>query len=209
MIFNGFTSTDFATFTVDGLEARMKVIQERIQPKFKLLGNALCSEVSLLTGSEMHLHIARHLRRKTNAPVDTWLAICHSKRGYKMHPHFQVGLFDDHVFIWLALIYELPDKVMIAENYLKHLNKVKKLIPKDYVLSQDHMKKTAVTVSDLNKDQFCQVLTRFRDVKQAELLMGRKVMATDPLLENGDEFIAFVKSTIETLTPLYCMARQA
>nr|MBU5222976.1 DUF1054 family protein [Vibrio cholerae] len=32
MSFTGFTQKDFDTFTIDGLDARMEAIQERIQP---------------------------------------------------------------------------------------------------------------------------------------------------------------------------------
>nr|WP_313787308.1 DUF1054 family protein [Paenibacillus larvae] len=88
----------------------MKAIRERIQPKFKELGELLCDDLAMMAGNEMFVHIAKHARRTVNPPKDTWMAFCHNKRGYKQHPHFQIGLFDDHVFVWLAFIYELPDK---------------------------------------------------------------------------------------------------
>jgi uncharacterized protein YktB (UPF0637 family) len=206
MTFSGFTSTDFATFTIDGLEARMLAIRERIQPKFRILGEELRDEASMLAGNEMFLHIAKHLRRKVNAPQDTWLAVCNNKRGYKQHPHFQVGIFDDHVFVWFALIYELPHKKAIAEYYLKHFNKIRKLIPKHYVLSFDHMKKEAVTVSSLSEQQFKHGLERFRDIQKVELLVGRHFRADDPILQDGEAFTQEVKATVESLFPLYTMA---
>ncbi|MFH5182971.1 DUF1054 family protein [Paenibacillus sp. TAB 01] len=119
MTFEGFTQTDFDVFTVPGLEARMEGIQSRIQPKFKAIGERLVHEAALLSGTEMFLHIAKHARRTVNAPVDTWMAVCHNKRGYKQYPHFQVGLFEDRVFIWLALIYELPNKQLIAQRFFE------------------------------------------------------------------------------------------
>jgi uncharacterized protein YktB (UPF0637 family) len=39
MTFTGFIPTDFAAFQIDGLEARMEAIRERIQPKFRALGS--------------------------------------------------------------------------------------------------------------------------------------------------------------------------
>jgi uncharacterized protein YktB (UPF0637 family) len=206
MTFTGFAPIDFATFTIDGLEARMEAIRERIQPKFRDLGGMLCDEAAMLAGNEMYLHIARHLRRKVNAPQDTWLAICDNKRGYKQHPHFQVGLFDDHVFVWFALIYEVPHKKAIAQNYLKQLSKVRAIIPNHYVISFDHMKKGAVTVGELSEKQFKKELQRFRDIQKAELLVGRHFLADDPILNNGEAFALEVKTTIETLFPLYTMA---
>jgi uncharacterized protein YktB (UPF0637 family) len=206
MAFTGFASTDFATFTIDGLENRMHAIRERIQPKFKVIGEMLVGEASMLAGNEMFLHIARHARRKVNAPKDTWLAICNNKRGYKQHPHFQVGLFDDHVFVWFALIYEVPNKKAIAESYLSQLSKIRKLIPKDYVISFDHMHKEAVVAGKLTKKEFKHQLERFRDIQKVELLIGRHFRADDPILKDGAAFSYEVKATVELLFPLYRMA---
>ncbi len=116
MKFTGFNKEDFDTFLIDGLDARMEAIQTRIQPKFQEIGTELADDLSMKLGNEVYLHIAKHARRTVNPPNDTWLAICDNKRGYKKHPHFQVGLFDDRLFIWLALIYELPNKSKICRS---------------------------------------------------------------------------------------------
>jgi uncharacterized protein YktB (UPF0637 family) len=184
----------------------MIAIRERIQPKFKELGSVLCDEAAMLAGNEMYLHIARHTRRKVNAPKDTWLAICDNKRGYKQHPHFQVGLFDDHVFVWFALIYEVPAKKAIAESYLSQLSKIKKLIPKEYVLSFNHMQKESVIAGDLTNLELKKQLEKFRDIQKAEFLVGRHFLASDPILQDGEAFSQEVKATVATLFPLYTMA---
>lgn len=119
----------------------MKAIQTRIQPKFQALGDDLLPSLSVRSGLEMFLHIAKHARRKVNPPVDTWMAVANNKRGYKQHPHFQIGLFDDRVFIWLAFIYELPNKREIAGKFLKQASDIKRRLPADMLLSFDHMKK--------------------------------------------------------------------
>ena len=54
-----------------------------------------------------------------NPPKDSWVAFAPYKRGYKALPHFQIGLWGSHLFIILAVIYEAPDKVAIAERLLK------------------------------------------------------------------------------------------
>ncbi|MEW9697896.1 DUF1054 domain-containing protein [Paenibacillus sp. SI8] len=206
MHFTGFTKHDFETFAIEGLDGRMEAIRERIQPKFKALGDSLCEDLSLLSGNEMFLHIAKHARRTVNPPVDTWMAICPNKRGYKQVPHFQVGLFDDHVFIWLALIYELPNKANIATRYMKEISRFEKELPADFVLSFDHMKKDTVAISQLDRDGWQTALTRFRDVKKVELLIGRNLSSGDPLLTQGPAFEQLVKQTFESLMPLYRMA---
>ncbi|MBP3040785.1 DUF1054 domain-containing protein [Bacillaceae bacterium Marseille-Q3522] len=205
MQFNGFTKTDFNTFTIDGLDKRMKAIQERIQPKFQAIGQPLTDYLSQKIGNEMFLHIARHARRSVNPPNDTWLAIAANKRGYKMLPHFQIGLFDDHVFLWLAFIYELPNKTEIAKIFLKNMKTIKETIPNEYVLSLDHMKKFAAPIKEIN---FKNTLEHFRDVKKAELLIGRHVAATDPILKNGGQFMKLAEETFDTLIPLYKLSHE-
>ncbi|MBA2937996.1 DUF1054 domain-containing protein [Paenibacillus sp. CGMCC 1.16610] len=209
MSFTGFTQHDFDTFAIEGLDGRMEAIRERIQPKFKALGDSLAQDLSLLAGTEMFLHIAKHLRRKINPPVDTWMAICPNKRGYKQVPHFQVGLFDDRVFIWLALIYELPNKSNIATTYMNQIDRIQKEIPADFVLSFDHMKKDVTTLADLDRDAWNDALIRFRDVKKVELLIGKNLHFQDPVLTKPDELESLIKDTFEKLVPLYQLAVDA
>ncbi|WP_026690080.1 YktB family protein [Alteribacter aurantiacus] len=200
MDFNGFSKDDFNVFYTDGLEERMTLIREKIQPKFKEIGEDLTEELSVLSGEEMFLHIAQHARRKKNPPNDTWLAIAPNKRGYKMLPHFQVGLFDDHVFVWLAYIYELPNKEDKASTLLDNIGNVKEL-PRDFMVSLDHTQKNAFPITD--EEALEKGLERFRDVKKGEFLIGKQIMSDDPLLKDGDRFLNTVKETFETLMPLY------
>lgn len=200
-----FTKEDFQVFTIEGLHERMTAIQEQIQPKFKKVGDELTDDLSALLGQEMFLHIARHARRKVNPPNDTWLAIAGNKRGYKQHPHFQIGLFDDHVFIWLAFIYELPQKTAIAKTFLNNMDIIKQTIPYNYVISLDHLKKDAVSLVETN---LTEALERFHDVKKAELLIGRHITANDPVLKDDTAFYNLAKETFETLIPLYKLSYQ-
>lgn len=198
MTFNGFEQTDFDAFQLDGLENRMEAIQQRIQPKFEIIGTELATHLSATLGNEMFLHIARHARRSVNPPNDTWLAVAHSKRGYKMVPHFQVGLFDDHIFIWLAFIYELPHKEKIAKQFLDQLDELQEL-PKDFVVSLDHMKKDAFPIEELTEAN----IERFRDVKKAEFLIGRHITSAQAVNMDGDALIEHIKETIDTMVPFY------
>src|SRR5690625_3649761 len=203
MSFNGYTKMDFETFQIEGLPERMTAIQERIQPKFREVGTYLADELSTMIGSEMYLHIAKHARRTVHPPNDTWLAIAGNKRGYKKHPHFQVGLWDDRVFIWLAFIYELPNKSIIASTFLDHFDGLKKHIPETFMISSDHMKKDAIK---FNSTHLKTTLERFRDVKKAELLIGKYIFHDDPILLDGESFLSTVIQTFSTLIPIYKLA---
>ncbi|MGO4369673.1 DUF1054 domain-containing protein [Paenibacillus sp. 2TAB19] len=202
----GFTQEDFDVFQLEGLEERMAGIQELIQPKFQAIGERLAGELAVHAGDEMYLHIAKHARRTVNPPKDTWLSICNNKRGYKSHPHFQLGLFDDHLFLWLALIYEVPNKSQIATAYLDKLDDVIASVPDNYMISLDHTMKEATRTGDMSAEDWNKALVRFRDVKKAELLIGRHIPADDMLLRSGDILLKFASSTFETLMPLYRMS---
>ncbi|CDQ40253.1 YktB family protein [Virgibacillus salexigens] len=198
MTFNGFKKSDFDTFLINGLDARMEAIQTRIQPKFQEIGNYLADYLSMELGNEVFVHIAKHARRTVNPPKDTWLAIADNKRGYKKHPHFQVGLFDDHVFIWLALIYELDHKTEIANTFIDSYDEIKQL-PSNFVVSLDHMKKEAKQLNELElKD-----LERFRDVKKAEFLIGQHLPKNDARVFDGEAFLHTAKETMNQLLPFY------
>ncbi|MDQ6420880.1 DUF1054 domain-containing protein [Paenibacillus sp. LHD-117] len=203
---DGFTHADFGVFRLEGLDERMKGIQSLIQPKFRMIGEKLAEELAERSGHEMFLHIAKHARRTVNAPKDTWLSICGNKRGYKAHPHFQLGLFDDHVFIWLALIYEVPNKKAIAAAYLDQMDEVIGAVPTGYKLSLDHMKKDAADTGLMDDEAWKTALIRFRDVQKAELLIGRHIAADDLMLRDGERLLDFALETYDALMPLYKLA---
>ena|SRR5690625_831373 len=203
MNISGFEHRDFSVFEIDGLSERMEAIQTRIQPKFKQLGAELVDDLSAHLGNEVYLHIAKHARRTVNPPQDTWLAIADNKRGYKKHPHFQVGLFDAHLFIWLAFIYELNGKESIAKEFIANFDQLKQL-PNDFVVSLDHMKKDSIDIEDLELKH----LERFRDVKKAELLLGRHLAKDNPNVQDGEKLLSMIKNTFHTLIPFYQKALQ-
>ncbi|WP_068672519.1 YktB family protein [Oceanobacillus sp. Castelsardo] len=204
MALQGFNKKDFETFHIDGLDSRMEAIQNRIQPKFQLIGSQLAEALSAKLGNEVFLHIARHARRTVNPPKDTWLAIANNKRGYKKHPHFQLGLFDDHLFVWLAFIYELPNKEKIAQSFINQYEDLKKL-PNDYVISLDHTKKESFPISELDIKH----LERFRDVKKGEFLIGKHLSSDDERVKNGEKLYEFTITTYEHLIPFYQSALQS
>jgi uncharacterized protein YktB (UPF0637 family) len=200
MDFNGFEQNDFDTFKIEGLEERMEAIRGRIQPKFKVIGDEIVDDLATKLGNEMFIHIAQHARRTVNPPNDTWMAFSLNKRGYKMLPHFQIGLWDDRLFVWLAYIYELPTKSEIAEKFIKEKDKLEQMIPLNYDISMNHMKKSNERLEELDLGK---VLDRFKQVKSAELLIGKQFEPNDPIMNSGDVFMNEIKSIYDRLIPIY------
>lgn len=193
---------DFDLFKIDGLENRMTALQTLVQPKFSLLGQHFSDKLSARGNDEFFPHVAKHARRTVNPPTDSWVAFAPLKRGYKALPHFQIGLWETHLFIIIAVIYENPDKKVIAERLENHKNTVLQL-PENYIISGDHMKPAATLLSEAKKEGFEKLLERLKTVKKAEFLIGQHLLSEDAIKMTDEEFIAFAEDTFDNLLPIY------
>jgi len=204
--FAGFDSEDFDVFGISGLEPRMTALIERIRPKLHALGDRLAPSLTLLCGEEMFPHVAKHARRTVHPPQDTWVAYANNKRGYKAHPHFQIGMWQSHLFIQFAVIYESPNKSVFAERALQTLDEIRAIVPPHYIWSGDHMNPEASRHDAMQPAELEALLRRLASVKAAEVLCGIHIDRDDALLTDGEALIARAERTFETLMPLYRMA---
>lgn len=196
------TPEDFKLFTIEGLERRMTALQTLVQPKFALLGRTFSDKLSAHGGDEFFPHVAKHARRTVNPPTDSWVAMAPSKRGYKALPHFQIGLWETHLFIIIAVIYENPDKVAISERLEQNIQQLMTL-PPTYVVSGDHMKPDAFEIGVTGQVGVEKLLTRLQTVKKAEFLVGRHLSKDEATAMTKQEFINFTEETIDQLLPIY------
>ncbi|ASS65877.1 MULTISPECIES: DUF1054 domain-containing protein [unclassified Paenibacillus] len=204
--FPGFSQSDFDVFAIQGLEPRMEALIGRIRPKLEELGSRITPLLSVLAGTEFYPHVAKHARRTVNPPSDTWVAFAANKRGYKAHPHFQIGLWGSHVFIQFAVIYEAAGKAAFAADALKQLDDIQSAIPDSYVWSGDHTVPGAVAGSALAPGELASLFGRLQNVKAAEILCGIHIDRHDPILKDGEAFVARAEQVVETLMPLYRLA---
>ena len=193
---------DFEVFQIEGLENRMTALIENVRPKFEELGKQYSLYFSGVLGDEFFNHVAKHARRSVNPPKDSWVAFAPYKRGYKALPHFQIGLWGTHLFIIVAVIYEAPDKVAIAERLLQQMSLFKKL-PDDFIVSGDHMKPEASSLREVNQEGVEELLTRLRDVKKGEFLVGRHIPKEEAVKLTETELFDLVENTFEQLLPIY------
>ncbi|ABY44955.1 YktB family protein [Bacillus mycoides] len=208
MTLQTFTSTDFEVFTVDGLEERMSAIKTNIHPKLEALGEQFAEYLSQQTDESFFYHVAKHARRKVNPPNDTWVAFSTNKRGYKMLPHFQIGLWGTHAFIYFGLIYECPQKVETAHAFLEHLNDLKTNIPNDFVWSIDHTKPGVKLHKTLETEDLQKMIERLATVKKAELLVGIHISPEEFSAMTNEQFLAKIESTMQPLLPLYALCNR-
>jgi uncharacterized protein YktB (UPF0637 family) len=203
MEFSGFKKEDFEIFSIDGFEARMEALKLTVRPKLELLGGHFAPTLSALTGDEIFFHVAKHARRSVNPPKDTWVAFSQNPRGYKMLPHFQIGMWGTHLFIWFAVIYEAPHKADLAQKFEKKINTIYKQIPSDFVWSVDHTKPDATKQGDLGKKGLKELFQRVQTVKKAELLCGFHINKNDAIQMSPSQIVDIIENTFKTLLPLY------
>lgn len=118
-------------------------------------------------------------------------------------PHFQIGLWHTHLFIVLAIIYEAPQKNVMAERLLAHKSLLEQL-PNDFIVSGDHMSPEAISLEEAKEeDNLEALLIRLRDVKKGEFLIGRHIPKEQATKLTASELHQLTEETFESLLPIY------
>ena len=112
-----FTKQSFDAFSLETLDERMEKIRAEIQPIFQTIGEAAIPLIEESCQEPFYLHIAQHRRRTVYPPAETWAGIGPNKRGYKMDAHFQIGINQAYVFVWLSVIDQPKNQATIAESW--------------------------------------------------------------------------------------------
>ncbi|MDF2722763.1 MAG: hypothetical protein K0Q59_2438 [Paenibacillus sp.] len=206
MTFPTFNKDDFDVFTIPGLEPRMEALIRLVRPKLTEIGDSLVPFLSAQCGQPMFPHVAKHARRTINPPADSWVAWSFNKKGYKAHPHFQVGLWSTHLFVQFAVIYESDNKVAFADQLEKHLDEIRRDIPAHFRWSLDHMQPQTTAHGDMSEDDFAVMIDKLKHVKKTEALCGIRVGCDDELLQRPRDFENLIKVTFERVMPLYRLA---
>lgn len=196
------TNKDFNVFQINGLEQRMDALNSCVRPKFNKLGENFSAFFSSHLGEEFYPHVAKHARRTVNPPNDSWVAFAPYKRGYKALPHFQIGLWSTHLFIVFAIIYEAPQKNLMAQRLLANKSLLQQL-PNDFIVSGDHMSPEAISIEDAKEEKLDELLIRLRDVKKGEFLVGRHIPREDAIKLSVSQFQQLVEETFTALLPIY------
>lgn len=193
-----FTDKSFEVFGIEGLENRMTAIRSQIQPIFQELDDYFKENLEKELQEELFVHIAQHRRRSVYPPENTWSALSRKKRGYKMEPHFQLGIFPDYVFMWLSFIDNPKNEKEMAQALLDHPEVFADLA--EFQISLDH---TQEKVSLIEETDLEKALIRFRDVKKGEFQIGRIIQRGDKLLTNPTKARDFMLETYLKLLPMY------
>lgn len=193
------TEEDFNVFQIDGLEQRMNALIEIVRPKFHALGEHFSTYFSGETGLEFFPHVAKHARRTVNPPKDSWVAFAPYKRGYKAIPHFQIGLWETHLFIVVAVIYEAPQKAEMAKRLLEN-KQIFKTLPNNFVISGDQMSPEGKQITEA---ELTHLLERLRDVKKGEFVVGLHIPQDKAVTLSETQFYDLAEETFNMLLPIY------
>ncbi|HEJ9332268.1 TPA: YktB family protein [Staphylococcus aureus] len=197
-----FKPKDFKAFNVEGLDARMEALNEYIRPQLHELGEYFSDFFTSQTGETFYPHVAKHARRSVNPPKDTWVAFATSKRGYKMLPHFQIGMFEDQLFVMFGIMHEAKDEATRAKVFERKFKAIQQL-PDDYRVCLDHMKPDKPFIKDLTDDDLKEAIQRAINVKKGEFFIARAITPQDKRLKSDKAFIAFLEETFDQFLPFY------
>ncbi|HHC9639530.1 TPA: YktB family protein [Staphylococcus aureus] len=197
-----FKPKDFKAFNVEGLDARMEALNEYIRPQLHELGEYFSDFFTSQTGETFYPHVAKHARRSVNPPRDTWVAFATNKRGYKMLPHFQIGMFEDQLFVMFGIMHEAKDKATRAKVFERKFKAIQQL-PDDYRVCLDHMKPDKPFIKDLTDDDLKEAIQRAINVKKGEFFIARAITPQDKRLKSDKTFIAFLEETFDQFLPFY------
>ncbi|HDG4665920.1 TPA: YktB family protein [Staphylococcus aureus] len=197
-----FKPKDFKAFNVEGLDARMEALNEYIRPQLHELGEYFSDFFTSQTGETFYPHVAKHARRSVNPPKDTWVAFATNKRGYKMLPHFQIGMFEDQLFVMFGIMHEAKDKATRAKVFERKFKAIQQL-PDDYRVCLDHMKPDKPFIKDLTDDDLKEAIQRAINVKKGEFFIARAITPQDKRLKSDKAFIAFLEETFDQFLPFY------
>lgn len=201
MDFAGFEDRDFAVFSVPGLEGRMEALKTQVRPKLEQLGRDFTPFLSELWEQPVYAHVAKHARRTVNPPNDTWVAFCPDKRGYKKHPHFQIGLWETHVFATFGLIYESPLRLHYARQLRANAREVLAQVPTSCVFIPNHMDPAAIPAAEVDETRLARLTERLEG-RQGELLVGLRIERSDAVHLSGTQFEQKVQDCFLSLKPL-------
>src|SRR2546425_10510325 len=201
-----FGAADFKVFDVNGFQARMSQIRERIRPKLETLGHSLAPAIHRSIGDETFLHVATHARRPVNPPDDTWVAFAADRRGYKKHAHFKVALSRHCVRFLFEVGPEHADKKRwgaawkkSAPNLAPVLRRVKSLA----WFKNEHDEELAARLADLTPEAISELADELLRTRDGQLVIGRAVPAEQAARWSEAEYRAGALETFRALVPLY------
>ncbi|GEL13827.1 hypothetical protein FC15_GL001811 [Lapidilactobacillus concavus DSM 17758] len=186
----------FSVFNDPTLPGRLKKIQTDVDPDFETMGQNLIDLLHPQLDQKMYLHVAKHLRRHKNPPVDTWFALSASPRGYKMLPHFEVGIWPDTLFITFACLSEMTNREVVVDWLTQQDWQI---IPA-FQISMDHTSAASEVYSQATWEK---AVDRYRNVQKSDFLLGTWIKRDDSRFAQPKLIEQLIYNQVIDLAPVY------
>ena len=204
--FAGFTEEEFAIFEIPGFAARMAQLKGRITPKLKQVGEGLTDRLAATLGETLYPHVAQHLRRSVNAPVETWVAFARQPRAYKPFVHLRVAISAEKIRTTVFVEDYADEKLLFAENLLRNADSLAAYFashPTILAYEQQDADGVPLRGHGLSAEQIRAFGERMKRVKGQHAIFGIAFARTHPVLSSGPELFDAVLDAAKTLRPLY------
>ena len=184
----------------------MPLLKERITPKLRLVASALVERMGEALGEKIYPHIALHLRRSVNPPVETWAAFARAARAYKPFVHIRVGVGVDRMRVVVFVEDYADDKLLFADNLAKNAAALA-------AYCSAHPTIHAYDILDRKGEPcFGRTITvpalrtfakRMERVKGQHARFGISFDKAHPVVQNGPECLDAVMEATRVLRPFY------
>ncbi|MCC6484071.1 MAG: DUF1054 family protein [Armatimonadetes bacterium] len=193
-----------AVFDVEDFQERMNLIRSTITPRLAMLADDLQPYLRDKP-FDLYPHVARHLRRRTNPPDETWVAFSRDRRAYKKYAHLLAGISGRGPFARLVI---KTDGIDFA-NLQAH-SRDTEMIQRTVSNMQD---KTAEFGFELERfDGASWVPVKMADISAAwaagtnDFALGAHFTTADAA--EGSLFVRKVADMFDVLTPFYEIGAQ-
>ncbi len=204
--FEGFTPEDFDVFAAPEIGERMPLLKQRVTPKLKQLAAALTVRMGNIVEEAVYPHVALHLRRSVNPPIETWAAFARTARSYKPVVHVRVGVSLDKVRVVVFVEDYADDKLLFAKNLARSASGIA-------AWCRSHPTIHAYDILD-KEGQPCHGRTltatalrafaaRMQKIKGQHARFGIAFDRAHPVVGNGPECLDAVIEAARLLRPLY------
>ena len=201
-----FGAADFKVFDVNGFQARMSQIRERIRPKLETLGHSLAPAIQRSIGDETFMHVAKHARRTVNPPDDTWVALGPEARGYKKAGHFKVAVSRHCVRFLFEVGPEHADKKRWASAWKKSALRLGPVLRRVRGLAwfkNEHDEEPAAPLADLRPEDLAGLADEIVRTRDGQLVLGRTVAADEAARWTEAQYRSAALETFRALAPLF------
>jgi uncharacterized protein YktB (UPF0637 family) len=199
MEFPGFQPADFELFSVPDFAGRMGAIRAQLRPKLAALGQDLNAPIQEAVALPTHPHVAQHMRRRVNPPVETWVAFARDRRGYKRWTHYRVAVSGDGVRVTVFVEDDADDKAPFGANLARQSKKLASELGKVpglkwYTLDLEGKASAA---------QLAAAGERLQRVKMLKFQAGVPLSPEEALKLSPEQFEEWALRQVAALKPLY------